>query len=92
MYKETGGSAFSGIGPKGKAIEMSIPPGSPCVICKGSKNLCGKERCPLMVKSDSRSRTVKLMDTLDLAGMSPPSVFVGRFGSRRSILAPWSPL
>ena len=59
---------------------MSVPPGSPCVICKRSEEaFAGKERCPLMVKFYSRSRTVKLMDSLDLAGMSPPSVFVGRF-------------
>ena len=45
--------------------------GSPCVICKGSKNLCGKPTCALMVKFYSQSRTRKLIDSLDLAGSTP---------------------
>ncbi|MDD1768908.1 MAG: Nre family DNA repair protein [Methanomassiliicoccales archaeon] len=56
------------------------PRGGACALCKGSKMLCGKDRCPLMVKFYSQSRTRRLMDTLDLYGNSPPAVFVGRFG------------
>ncbi|MGD0057458.1 MAG: Nre family DNA repair protein [Methanomassiliicoccales archaeon] len=56
------------------------PSSGACVLCKGSKMLCGKDRCPLMVKFYSQSRTRLLIDTLDLYGNSPPGVFVGRFG------------
>lgn len=42
--------------------------------------MCGKDRCSLMVKFYSQSRTRRLIDALDLYGNSPPAVFVGRFG------------
>jgi hypothetical protein len=70
---------------------LEVPAGSPCVICKGSKNLCGKDRCPLMIKFYSRSRSRNLMDSLDLAGMSPPGIFVGRFGYPKVDIGPLVP-
>lgn len=51
-----------------------------CVICKGSRLLCGKERCPIMVKVKYYLRSVPLMSSEDIAGASPPSVFIGRIG------------
>ena len=51
-----------------------------CVICKGSRLLCGKDRCPIMVKVKYYLRSVPLMNSEDIAGASPPSVFVGRIG------------
>ena len=51
-----------------------------CVVCKGSKNLCGKSRCPLMAKFYSARPTMPEIETKDVGGSSPPSVFVGRFG------------
>ena len=53
---------------------------SQCVLCKGSRNLCGKSRCPIMVKVNYFLRSVPLMCSEDVAGFSPPSVFVGRVG------------
>jgi len=53
---------------------------SQCVLCKGSRNLCGKSRCPIMVKVNYFLRSVPLMDSEDIAGACPPSVFVGRVG------------
>jgi hypothetical protein len=64
---------------------------SPCSLCKGSKLLCGKPRCPLMVKFYSQSRTRRLIDALDLAGSSPPGVFVGRFGYPKVDIGPLVP-
>jgi len=64
---------------------------SPCSICKGSKNLCGKPVCPLMVKFYSQSKTKKLIDSLDLEGSSPPGVFVGRFGYPKVDIGPLVP-
>ena len=51
-----------------------------CVICKGSKLLCGKTRCPIIVKANYFLKSVPLMQSEDIAGASPPSVFVGRIG------------
>jgi len=51
-----------------------------CVACKGSRMLCGKTRCPVMIRVNSFMRTIPLIKSLDIDGASPPSVFVGRIG------------
>jgi hypothetical protein len=51
-----------------------------CAICKGSKFLCGKSRCPILVRFYAQVKTRPLIDSLTLEGSSPPSVFVGRIG------------
>ena len=62
-----------------------------CSICKGSRRLCGKDRCPLMIKFYSQQRTMPLMDIKDLAGCSPPAVFVGRYGYPKVDIGPLLP-
>jgi len=67
-------------------------PGDPrCVLCKGSKLLCGKERCPILVKFYAKQKTVPMLDSLKLEGSSPPSVFVGRFGYPKVYVGPMVP-
>ena len=51
-----------------------------CVICKGSRLLCGKLRCPIIVKVTYYLKSIPLMDREDIDGTSPPSVFIGRIG------------
>jgi hypothetical protein len=51
-----------------------------CVICKGSRRLCGKDRCPIIVKVNYYLKSVPLMSSEDISGASPPSVFIGRIG------------
>jgi len=51
-----------------------------CAICKGSKFLCGKRRCPIIVRVNSLVRTAPLISNTEIEGASPPSVFVGRIG------------
>jgi hypothetical protein len=51
-----------------------------CVLCKGSRFLCGKTRCPIMLKVNYYLKSVPLMASEDIAGASPPSVFIGRIG------------
>ena len=53
---------------------------SMCTICKGGRFLCGKTRCPIMVKVNYYLKSVPLMASEDIAGSSPPSVFIGRIG------------
>jgi len=50
-----------------------------CVVCKGSRMLCGKTRCPVMVRVNQFFRTAPLLSE-NVDGASPPSVFVGRIG------------
>jgi hypothetical protein len=51
-----------------------------CAACKGGKFLCGKTRCPLIVRLKHYFKTVPLIQGTDIDGASPPSVFVGRIG------------
>ncbi len=51
-----------------------------CVYCKGSRLLCGKERCPILVKFYFRQKTMPMIDSLSMEGSSPPGIFVGRIG------------
>jgi len=50
------------------------------VVCKGSRFLCGKTRCPIIVKVNYYLKSVPLMSSEDVVGASPPSVFIGRMG------------
>ncbi len=51
-----------------------------CVACKGSRFLCGKTRCPIIVRANYYMKSVPLMNSEDISGASPPSVFIGRMG------------
>ncbi len=62
-----------------------------CIICKGARKLCGKDRCPLMIKFYSQSKTMPMIDTKDLEGSSPPAVFVGRYGYPKVDIGPLVP-
>ena len=53
---------------------------SQCVACKGGKFLCGKTRCPLVVRFSSYFRSAPLLQSTNLDGACPPGVFVGRIG------------
>ncbi len=62
-----------------------------CIVCKGARKLCGKDRCPLMIKFYSHSKTAPLIDTKDLEGCCPPAVFVGRYGYPKVDIGPLIP-
>ncbi len=62
-----------------------------CSICKGSRRMCGKDRCPLMIKFYSQQKTLPMLDAKDIAGSSPPSVFVGRHGYPKVDVGPLIP-
>ncbi len=61
-------------------ISASASKSGMCVICKGSRLLCGKTRCPIIVKATYYIRSVPLMSSEEISGASPPGVFVGRIG------------
>jgi len=62
-----------------------------CGLCRGTKLLCGKSRCPVLVKFHSRDKVKQLVDTLRIGGSSPPSVFIGRFGYPKVSIGPMIP-
>jgi hypothetical protein len=51
-----------------------------CLICRGSRLLCGKNRCPALLKLYSFLNIKKKVKTNNIIGSSPPSIFVGRIG------------
>jgi hypothetical protein len=51
-----------------------------CIVCKGAKALCGKDRCPIIVRAKYYFKSMPLLNNLDMDGASPPGVFVGRIG------------
>ncbi|MEM2110560.1 MAG: Nre family DNA repair protein [Candidatus Bathyarchaeia archaeon] len=61
-------------------VEAHAMEGSLCLICRGSKMLCGKTRCPALLKLYSFLKVKKIVDADRMAGSSPPGIFVGRMG------------
>ena len=63
-------------------LQMNIEPrrGSLCLVCRGSRKLCGKPQCPALVKLYSLIKVQKWMHLDQLVGSSPPGFFVGRMG------------
>lgn len=64
---------------------------SMCARCKGAHMLCGKDRCPLIVKFYTRRSVQPLIDATSMAGASPPGVFIGRFGYPKVMIGPLIP-
>ncbi|MBN1678320.1 MAG: hypothetical protein JW880_07260 [Candidatus Thermoplasmatota archaeon] len=62
-----------------------------CAYCKGSKMLCGKDRCPVIARFHSAAKVRANLDTTSLEGSSPPSVFIGRFGYPDVSIGPMIP-
>lgn len=62
-----------------------------CALCRGTKFLCGKTRCPIIVKFHSRKKIKPLIDSLKIGGSSPPSVFIGRIGYPKVSIGPMIP-
>jgi len=62
-----------------------------CVLCRGTKFLCGKSRCPVLIKFHSRNKVKPLIDKIRIGGSSPPSVFIGRIGYPKISIGPLIP-
>ena len=72
-----------------KSIEViESPPAWMCLQCRGAKLLCGKPRCPIIVKAQSIARLGRSIDTDRIDGSSPPGVFVGRLGYPKVSIGP----
>ncbi|RLG48059.1 MAG: hypothetical protein DRN92_01845 [Thermoproteota archaeon] len=51
-----------------------------CLLCRGSKLLCGRPTCPILMKAKVFSEKLNLLESERIEGSSPPAVFVGRIG------------
>ena len=61
--------------------------GLQCVQCKGTKMLCGKVACPLLIQMQSRKGLEDKLKDNELLGQSP-SVFVGSFNYPKVFVGP----
>jgi len=64
---------------------------SVCALCRGTKFLCGKNRCPVIVRYHSKTKVKPFLNGLRLEGASPPSVFIGRIGYPKVAIGPMIP-
>jgi len=62
-----------------------------CALCRGTKFLCGKSRCPVLLKFHSQDKVKPLIDKVRIGGSSPPSVFIGRIGYPKISIGPMIP-
>jgi len=62
-----------------------------CALCRGTKLLCGKSRCPVLVKFHARDKLLPVLNSKKIAGASPPSVFIGRVGYPKISIGPMIP-
>jgi hypothetical protein len=77
---------------QGGNLPFSIRTGNPrCVLCRGTKMLCGKASCPVVVRYYQNMKVAPLIDSLKLEGSTPPSVFVGRIGYPKVSIGPLIP-
>lgn len=62
-----------------------------CIICRGTKLLCGKTRCPVIVKLYSLIKTKVFNIENFLEGSTPPDIFIGRIGYPKVYIGPLVP-
>jgi len=62
-----------------------------CGLCRGTKLLCGKSRCPVILRYHSKLKIKPYISSLKLGGASPPSVFIGRIGYPKVSIGPMIP-
>ncbi|MBI3859671.1 MAG: hypothetical protein HY296_05455 [Thaumarchaeota archaeon] len=75
-----------------RSIEVvEDPPAWMCLACRGAKLLCGKPRCPIIVKAQSMAKLGPLLASREVNGSSPPGVFVGRLGYPKVSIGPMVP-
>ena len=61
-----------------------------CILCRGGRNLCGKDFCPVILKNNAYSRAVPMLKS-ELRGSTPPGIFVGRYGYPKVYIGPLLP-
>ncbi len=60
-----------------------------CVRCRGTKFLCGKPACPILVRYFADQKVKVLTERSEMDGLSPPGVFIGRYGYPKVDIGPF---
>ncbi|MEM3479425.1 MAG: Nre family DNA repair protein [Candidatus Bathyarchaeia archaeon] len=68
------------LNPAAADVEIHFRRESLCIFCRGIRMLCGKSRCPAIVRLYSLLKVKNLVNSEKIFGSSPPGVFVGRIG------------
>ena len=86
-----GAAAFGPIR-SSESLALSVPgiadDPTMCLRCRASQNLCGKPVCPILVRYEALARTLPMLGERELAGSSPPGLFIGRFGYPKVSIGP----
>jgi hypothetical protein len=72
-------------------IELKAARGSLCVYCLGSRALCGRRQCPILLRYNKLQPVVRFENKKMLDGSSPPGIFVGRIGYPKVGVGPMIP-
>lgn len=51
-----------------------------CLVCRGTKLLCGKTKCPILTKLYNYKSIEATLLRKKVEGSSPPAIFIGRYG------------
>jgi hypothetical protein len=70
-----------------KAVERDFR----CILCKGSKLLCGKARCPILVRLYTQLKLKPILEKTEIEGSCPPDIFIGRVGYPNVYIGPLIP-
>ena len=62
-----------------------------CLQCRGVRGLCGKSRCPVLVRIESIFKHRDLICREHIDGSTPPALFVGRVGYPKVYVGPMIP-
>ncbi|NHJ12863.1 MAG: hypothetical protein EAX95_04265 [Candidatus Thorarchaeota archaeon] len=62
-----------------------------CSKCMGHRHLCGIKPCPILMRAKALTNIERAASSLNLAGSSPPSVFVGEYGYPKVLAGPLIP-
>jgi DNA repair protein NreA len=83
---------FNSLGTIAQRREQIVStPETSCPMCKRVRRLSGEERCAIHVKAAVLGVRHPEFDKKELAGSSPPGVFVGRFGYPKVYVGPMVP-
>jgi len=72
-------------------VGMPAASAETCLLCKTSRLLCGRSRCPLIEKWNALAPIKEIRLGEELRGASPPSFFVGQQGYPKVLTGPLLP-
>lgn len=84
-------SLISGMPGGASAVRFVMNPSAKmCLSCRASKMLCGRPRCPILIKAAQLAKHAGSFTTAGnrFSGASPPGVFVGRVGYPKVYVGP----